>query len=406
MAQTTYTHWYDVKDYTSVSVTAKTVDTSSTQYTAPVTLIWGQGTNDEPPYDPSLFGLTGNETRDEVARDIMPTMAGTDVKTRQYDTRARWLMFKTEAPADMSAVILSHNFKRMPTQISIRDSGSNDIVQVTNNSAHLHLTDSSGVSINVTGEIIGSTVNSMYVTLADSTGNSLDTVSSTIAVSIRDASNVALASTGVDASNNSLYSVVSNKIGIEQASTQPVIGSGIMGSALYYTLSDMCGVQISTTKNDTCSNALHIHLTDANGSNITSTNRLPLRIANLSTQSTSPFETVVESSMSYATIDLSNTPIQLHSLGIANEFPMTVWLKVYDISTGKVTSTTNFTDYTSNIVYNIPVPNGNFRDLHMSTGVQLNNGLYFRISQDYPYDNSYQSLGPESGRVYVTGTYS
>ena len=72
MAQTTYTHWFDVKEYTSVTVTAKTTDTSTTPYTSPVTLIWGQGVDDQPPYDPQLLGASGDELQDMVAQTVPP----------------------------------------------------------------------------------------------------------------------------------------------------------------------------------------------------------------------------------------------------------------------------------------------------------------------------------------------
>ena len=280
MAQSTYTHWFDVKEYTSVTVTVQTVDpdVDAEDYTSPMTLIWGQGTGDEPPYDPGLLGLTvGNSLQDEVARDVLPDMSARAVQTKQYDTKARWLMFKSERPsADASAIILSYNFKKAPTELRIRDkdsadagAGSNAVMRVTDHNARVVLTDASGTPIDVTvdGELGSSTVNSLYVHLADSAGLSIDTVGptqdQTLAVSIRDASNVAIDSTYPNngnmtinstqfIGNNAVGTVIANSTGVEQAATQAVGDAQWAGRALYYVLSDKDGVQYSTTKNDSC----------------------------------------------------------------------------------------------------------------------------------------------------------
>jgi hypothetical protein len=202
--------------------------------------------------------------------------------------------------------------------------------------------------------------------------------------------------------HNALKSVITDNTGIEQASTQAVSGAQFDGRALYYVLGDKDGVQYSTTKNDTCSNAMYVHLTDQNGKNISTSNRLSVRFQSQVQKALTPFETTVEASMT----SLLDNSLQLHSLGIANELPITVWLKVYDTCSTLVTDTTDFTSNISNVKYNLPVPPSDYRDLHLSSGVKFNKGMYFRISQDYGYDNSYVGLGPESGQVYVTGTYS
>lgn len=753
-SHTTYTHWFDVKDYTSVTVTAKTVDTSTTPYTSPVTLIWGQGTDDQPPYDAGLQGDGGDEVRDMVAQDQMPAMAATDIQTRQYDTRSRWVMFKTEKPMDMSQVILSYQFKKAPTELKIRDdsvpSSGNSIMNVTQNAAHLLLTDSSGNPIDTTHDnTVSANVNALYVHPADSSGNSLDTVgasaSQTLAISIRDASNNAIDTTGdvqnlhimnpdtesfpstdilfllsrgygmgkpttgnhprirhavafirdfvsqintykgnytncrvtiasygrldistnqtinqtythgagpepsdrtiipgvieyqssgsnvnpaniyqhlindigaahtltapVDAcgahhvhtinvsgtstgsngwdtngnteiskmvpgnniyttvknlfdasvgnisplylsyanigvsfetqnvakpvvialtdgsfgdygttedgdgiftysasegvqeaifsraehllktkfgsdiyvvkvgdaeedtltktslaaftdpcgavpdydniiisdgntrsdharilklpfsgtttvtpgsystkanllfrtvygteflGNNAIKAVITDRNGMEQAATQPVNGAQFGGRALYYALSDQQGSQYSTTQNNVANNAMYVHLTKQDGNSIDSNNRLAIQFVQQNQRTVTPFETTVEASLT-SVIDTSH---HLHTLGIANELPITVWLKVYDMCSGHVTSTTEFSNYVSRIKYNLPVPPGNFRDINLSTGVKFNNGLHLRISQDYPYDNAYMNLGPDAGQVFVTGTYS
>lgn len=429
-AQATYTHWFDVKDYTSVTVTVQTTDDDeATTYTSPLKLIWGQGTDDSPPYDAGLLGLTGDELKDEVARDSLPAMGATEIVTRQYDTKSRWVMFKTEKPsADVSDVILSYNFKKAPTELRIRDKdsadagiGDNAIMRVTDNNARVLLTDISGNAIGVTTDtsLPAATVNSLYTHLADASGYSLDTVGSeakTLAVSIRDASNAGIASTLNDGDmtvggrtfigNNAAAAVISNNIGVEQASTQAVVGAEFAGRALYYSLADKDGSQYKTTKNDVSNNSMYVHATDSEGNSITTDNRISVIFASRAQKIMYPFVTAIESSLEPVPA-LTDISFQLHSLGIANELPVTVWLKVYDLSSGKVDGvTTEFSNYTDDIVYNFPVPPGEYRDIHMSSGVNFSNGLYFRISQDYMYSGDYQTLGGDSGSTYVTGTYS
>jgi len=427
MANTTYTYWHDVKDYTSITVTAQTVDPDidASSYSSPVTLIWGQGENDSPPYHPDLSGGDGDYLQGLVATDIMSDMCAQAVQTKQYDVRSRWLMFKSERPQNnMSFIILSYNFKRAPTEIKLRDSdvadSGNDIVRVNNNNMQVLLTDSSGAIIDVTTDtaLAGSTVNALYVHLANAAGDSIDAVGTgtkTLAVSIRDASNNAIGSTttGID---TAMTAVFANGTGVEQASTLEVTGARYGGRALYYTLADQDGLQYSTSKNDICNNAMYVHLTDVDGDSITTSNRIAVKFATLTAITRSMFNTTVETSLntvypsptSYTPWSvLNDTSFQLHSLGIANELPITVWLKVYDMSVGKVgTNTIEFGNYVSDIIFNLPVPPGDYRDITLSSGIQFYNGLYFRISQDYPYDNSYENLGADAGTVYVTGTYS
>jgi hypothetical protein len=417
MANTTYTYWYDVKEYTSITVTAQTVDDiDASSYSSPVTLIWGQGENDSPPYHPDLSGGDGDYLQDLVATDVMNDMCAQAVQTKQYDVRSRWLMFKSERPdAGMSLIILSHNFKRVPTEIKLRDSdatdsGTNDIALVSNNNMRVLLTDSSGVAIDVTTDtgLAASTVNALYVHLADASGDSIDAVGTgakTLSVSIRDASNNPITSTSTGSTDTAMTAVFAAATGVEQASTLEVTGARYGGRALYYTLADQDGLQYSTSKNDVCDNAMYVHLTDEAGDSVTTTNRISVKFATITAITRSMFDTSVEASLSTLTA-LNDTSFQLHSLGIANELPVTVWLKVYDMSIGKVSATAEFSNYVSDIAYNLPVPPGDYRDVTLSSGVQFYNGLYFRISQDYPYDNSYENLGGDAGIVYVTGTYS
>lgn len=410
---TTYTNWFDVKDYTSVTVTVQTADLGANPYTSPLTLIWGQGVNDEPPYDANLVNesLT-DQLRDAVAQDALPAMDPIAIQTRQYDTRARWLMFKSEKTGGQPDITYSYNFKKAPTQLIIKDNSitnleQNDTMHITNNSAHLALTDSSGVHIAATYDNIDSSVNALYVHLSDASGTSIDTVeTNTLAVNLYDASNIAIES--IMTSNNSLKTVISNRIGIEQAATKAVADASTGGRALYYALSDKDGYQYTTTKSTDpvdASNSMFVHLVDTAGENIKASNRFPVRFTTQAVKTVYMFDTVVEASMSSVT-GLNDISLQLHSIGIANEFPITVWLKVYDLSAGVVTDTTVFTPYTDNVVYNFPVPPGDYRDIHLSNGVKLSNGIYFRVSQGYQYDNSYQTLGAGSGQIYVTGSYS
>ena len=330
----------------------------------------------------------------------------------------------------------------------------------TENAIKVALTDSSGLLISTTNH--NDVPNALFVHMSNSGGDSVDTLGErgvsnrnltqkVLATSVTDSSNIAIASTGLAPdsagdhdkapSGNALITAFTDSDTCLQAATEPIAYGGkagapgdktvtkdVSGRAFYYALSDHFGTPFTSI--DTCGyhedklgkngkmidmsyNAMYVHLTNKNGKSISNAegNELPV-IMSSQTASTSkkPFDSPIESSMTMVSNDLSNTSFKIHSLGIANELPITVWVKVYDVSTGKITlnSTDAFTSYKGDIVYNIPVMPGDYRDLHMSQGVEFENGLYMRINDSYEYDNSYYPIDKDknAGKVYITGTYS
>ena len=125
-----------------------------------------------------------------------------------------------------------------------------------------------------------------------------------------------------------------------------------------------------------------------------------------------PFDKAIDSCVNSVDPSLSNDQFQIHSIGVANELPTTIWVKVYDVSEGFVNQTkegTNddFKEYESKLVYNIPVNAGDFRDLEMGDGVDFYDGLHVRVSDNYAYSSEfYPPNFEDAGKVYITGNFS
>ena len=394
-----YGPWQDVKSYTSVIVTIDTSSGVASMTQPPCTVYWGIGEGDNPPSDAS--------STDVIATDVFPyIMTSSQSRTAQFDTRARW--FRTSTIYTNNDIIINSSFKMAPTELSIRDDITTDNVHVnygsgsSNNLLYVQLTDSSSVPLSRTNNSEG---NALYTCLTDASGNALDVYNNALAVAVHDASNIAIWGTGRDQmSKNSMYAVITDVSGVEQASTEPITGvSAHAGRALFYSLSDHCGNQYKTSKNEATANSMRVHLTDSSGASISSTNTLPI-FSTLPSRVVLPFDVSVEASMN-AVSELSNHTFKLRHLGIANESPVTIWLKVYDMSTGANQDSAVFTDHVAKLIFNLPVTAGNFRDIHMNSGVTFSYGLHMRASNDFEYDNSYSNfLG--TNNIYVLGSYS
>lgn len=204
--------------------------------------------------------------------------------------------------------------------------------------------------------------------------------------------------------NNAMLAAPVDSCGTHQASTKVVQDAYFEGRALFYSLSDKSGSQLSTIVNisgsDASANALHVHGVHSGGAAISSNNGLHVQYASEVQKTVVMFDASFDASISTIT-DISNHTFTLRHVGIANETPVTVWTKIYDISTGK---NTNPADVTGKPVkMNIAVPGLGYRDINLSTGIKFNNGFHVRASTDYPPESPYEDVG---GALYIHGSYT
>lgn len=422
--------WEDIKDYTSVIMTLQApVDGSAT-------IEWANTTGRTFPTDSDI--IASENFTYSGALDASQASA----VTKQFDHRARWFRVRYDHSGAVEASFsdLSFNFetlyKKAPTELKIVDDSANVVsvnVGDNNNSLYTMLTDASGVPIRTTNDS-QTTGEALYVHLADGSGNSLATTETdnpeSLFVGLRDASNVGIDSTGSAATNNALYVRPGDVSGNAQASTFMVSDAYADGVALYGALADNCGHQINTTNNppasDTSANALYVHLTLANGNSVSSSDPLPVVDAQ-ETVGALPFDVSygIEETFVVPAVDMSSAgsdKINLYNIFVYNDSPVTIWLKLYDVSTGTLSGadlldicTTTFTDtkfensmaaITSTIrapIFNITVPGGRTRDINLPGGATFNNGVYARATTQY---KQYSTQSPGANLVFLNGSYT
>jgi len=396
--------WEDVKDYTSAVITLKSaVDGSGT-------VEWAN----------TLRGAY--PSNDDIIATESFLYDGSSSLTKQWDHRGRWFRLKYDhsgPTTDGSFTDVSLNiqtlYKKAPTELKIVDDSANvvSVNQGTYNSLYTILTDGSGDFIRTTNEA-QLTGDALFVHLADSSGNSLATTSGvgakSLYVALRDGSNNVIDSTGL--SGNSLYVRPGDISGNAQASTFNVSGSYTRGVALFAALADNCGVQIDTTNKvggDTESghNALFVHLTDASGRSISSTNALSvINTASSVGASAFDFSTGITNYFTTNTL-LDDAKITLYNIFAYNDDNVTTWLKVYDISSGSIVndssgSDANFMSSFTTPKLNITLPAGRTRDLNFPAGATFNNGVYFRATTRYDVSSV---LSPTANAIWVNGSY-
>lgn len=422
--------WEDIKDYTSAIITLK----------APVD---GSGTIEWAQTDGRTF-----PTESDVIASERFTYSGSDTSTaltKQFDHRARWFRVKydhTDGTVESSFSDLCFNFqtlyKKAPTELKIADDSAN-IVSVnvgdSKNSLYTMITDASGEAIRTTNDA-HTTGEALFTHLADSSGISLATTDTnndpeSLFVALRDASNVGITSTGViDTCSNALYVRPGDASGNAQASTFDVCGAHTPGVALYGALADNCGYQIDTTAMNpngaTDANALYVHLALENGVSVDQNNPLPV-VNTQESVGALAFDVSygVESAFISPLIDLSNAVIDgsaaninLYNIFVYNDSPVTIWMKIYDVSSGSLDQTglltsTNPVNETlfsaslnsldSTLKYNLTVPGGRARDLVLPGGATFTKGVYFRATTQYRA-TSIQS--PGANTVFLNGSYT
>lgn len=226
--------------------------------------------------------------------------------------------------------------------------------------------------------------------------------------------------------SNALHVHTTDACGHSQAGTRPVTDAQHGDVALYYALADSCGTQIDTTMSTTATtglNAAYVSLvtkvnaqgTDLNGAGTVNSDR-PLHITFDTAFSEGKTFDFTVSGHVVTLDDLSNNNVNIKHLGIANETPAPIWLKVYDMSVGyymensgaTLNATTGLLEASaatlqSRLVYNLAVPATDYRDFDFIKGVKFDYGVYMIASTNYRYDTYH--FPPGNKHIFVHGSY-
>lgn len=393
-------HWEDVKDYNTLILTLQSpMDGSGS-------LKWANTTRRQFPSD-----------EDVVAEETF-FYQGTSAKTLQWDHRGRWFKLQytdtSTGPSTYSdySMNIETLYKGVATEPKISDDAQN-VVNLHRGDAYssyqMIYTDVSGVPLATTSDAVASG-EALFVNLQDASSNydlahtvTAGTQPESLFTAIRDNNNDSFTS-----SNNTLNVHTSNIEGYSQAATIEVSGAYTSGRALYLTGADNTGTLISSIKEhpDTSgSNALYVHLTLSGGEAVNSTNPLPCietdKIAQTIYFDISSGITANE----FKTVsDLSSGNVNLFNLFTYNDGPVTVWTKLYDMSTGYVTGSGGYTysDYNNRVLLNVATPAGQCRDFKFPRGMLFNEGLHFRSSTEHSYDSS---ADPGQDVLFINGAY-
>jgi hypothetical protein len=263
--------------------------------------------------------------------------------------------------------------------------------------------------------------------------------------------------------NNALHVHTSNIQGVSQAGTRTVTDAQFGGVAMHYALSDNSGFQIVTSSTKTATgfnNALYVTLnvpkpagTGVPGSSgydvVSKTTPMYVTFDKPLTTATM-FDLKIDSSnqrLPATNADISGPDskgktFNLNTLGIVNETPVPIWVKLYDICStefnaiakrfntavntkmfqalggaavvndntvaqggGFAAQTAGETvQYTSRILLNLAVPPYSTRDLGLAYPIKINNGLFFSASSNFRYTEPQYPAGNNS--VYVHGSWS
>jgi hypothetical protein len=219
--------------------------------------------------------------------------------------------------------------------------------------------------------------------------------------------------------HNALAVHTADSEGHSQAATGPVKEATFGDVALYYSLSDACGSSISTyqTRVDGSNNALYVTLADGSGHSIKSDNGLYVAMNSKYIKSYG-FDTSIGNKLvtlidvSSINVDISVNGFNLNNLGLANESAVPVWVRVYDICTGIVSSKGLVLpngDISANgllpyLKYNFAIPATDYRDLQFSKPVLFNNGIYFAASTNFRYETL--DYPPGRAPIYINGNYT
>lgn len=268
------------------------------------------------------------------------------------------------------------------------------VVSVTNElGLPAHVTTSGELLVNLYGSGIGNTfgptgAQSLYTTLSDVGANALFTVSGALGVVPTRGTNRQYESTHLDQSNALIvaqgrYTVAEGvDFSLYAVTTEDVTGSGRhAGKAYIYTLSDCCGISISSISASVENNATRMTLVDQTGTSIQSNaggGSLHVQYQGLLPLDISTFNLTMDNSGHYIASRTNNT--QLVSLLLDNMTPNTVWVKALSYSSDtEVHLGPAFAP--ESVMLNLPVPAWQARDLPLQ-GVTFAQGLSFIVGTD------------------------
>ncbi len=371
----------------------------------------------------------GNNSTAAIVTDTF-SLVNADSIVKHYDVKAPILEVDAVLainPSMNCVARLTTSYKSKPTQVLISDpTAPSNVARLSGNAIYTSLTDTMGGFITNTSNTSTTLNRALDIHLADAAGRALCTVSGATlkatTANLTDKSNIPISSTGAKSNAGSLLGHkalcinTTDKNGHIQAGTYTVSGASFGGAALFYSLTDNCGISITTCYtnisgwgsdmdiiSDTCNTAVNITLVNNNGFSISNTHGQVIYSSNNVTATITSFSTSLDCSM----VSLGAPSLSLlRQLGITNDTPNTVWVKVYNVGTiDDANHTYNSSYYTDFIKFNIAVPAQSYRDLTMSYGVSMENGIILRATSNYTYGSPFLT-GPSDGAyVYVTGTY-
>jgi hypothetical protein len=198
---------------------------------------------------------------------------------------------------------------------------------------------------------------------------------------------------------NSVKCINRNSQGVAQGS---VLLQGSNNVALNYTLADSAGKTIHTTSTYTTGtiNALSTSLM-CNAVPVKTSNPLPILIM-------PPLGTHFDISVGLSPISpgLTNNKVKLNTLYLTNLTNSTMWVKLYDVSVGKVNNS-NYATLSSSVVLNLAVNASSYRDITISYPIQFNNGVYLSASSTSSYSvGSFPTSTSVTNYVIVNGSYT
>ena len=212
---------------------------------------------------------------------------------------------------------------------------------------------------------------------------------------------------------NALYTAPTDICGHAQAGVLPngvYPANGSVGLA--YALADSCGTMLTTTRyfasDPSKHNALIVCATDSSGQPIDIDHPLPIQITTVK-RVTGTFDTSLGGGPA-TLVDINNLvgkTLTLNSIHLANENPVPVWVKIYDLypTAGAVGAQFNYGLIQHTIKYNIAVPPLSTRSLEFERGATFTHGILARASTESAYGAD-RTGNPGSNLVFLSGSYT
>jgi len=203
--------------------------------------------------------------------------------------------------------------------------------------------------------------------------------------------------------------------GNSQAGTSDVIEAAFGDTALFYSLTDLSAHILDSTYtasgrlHDGSNNAMFVHLNIRQpekpgcAESINPYNPLPVAFQG-EFDDGKMFDLTISGPLTTVN-DISNGPINLHSVNIVNETATPVWVRLYDVCSGLASALEEdfSVDLSNNILFNLPVPGLSTRDIPLARPVTVAEGLHFAASTNYRRDILFYPPGKK--HIFVNGNY-